>query len=336
MLKQYSRSKRLFNIGLARLREIRARGRYMRYYISPARSESALAKNIDFYGLLLAASIVVFTIFAHFAGSLSKGLLMTVPLMMPAAYMALKIRKAMEKEAAVHDRTWRAGRICRERIRSISDVEGLNTLVAEILEKIPGYSGVHVLNDSPGKEGDNSVSMAVRALHEGGPVVVGCVIPGDGDSPVPSEKIACILEEIKSSDIKGGILVTSGTFSGEARRAALELKKSVTLADLYRIVDLARETGHEIFPAVCYNGNAEKDKSTLRHKKLIRFALEREKAKSYLYSAGLLLAIYYTAGEAGTFSAGYPAFAVINLLLAMYCIIGNREKDLLGTAGKRT
>lgn len=333
---QYRRGKRLFDIGLSRFREIRARGRYMRYYVRPARPESSLAKNIDFYGLLLAASIIVFTISAHFAGSLSKGLLMAVTMMLPVAYMAFKIRKAMEEEAAVHGKMWRAGRICRERIRNISAIDGLNTLVAEILEKIPGYSGVHVLNDSPGKKGDNSVSIAVTALHEGGPVVVGCVIPDDGDSPVPPEKIACILEKIKSPDIKGGILATSGTFSGEARRAALELKKSVTLADLYRIVDLARETGHEIFPVGGYGGIAEKDKSTFRHKKLIRFALEREKAKKYLYSAGLLLAMYYIAGGADAFSAGYPAFAAINLLLAVYCIISNREKDLLGAAGKRT
>lgn len=308
----------------------------MRYYVRPAKSDSSLAKNIDFYGFFLAASIVIFIISAHFAGSLLKGLLMTLPMMPPAICMALKIRKAMEKEAAVHGRMWRAGRICRERIKNISDVDGLNTLAAEILEKIPGYSGVHVLDDCPGKDKDKSVSMAVRAVYEGGPVVAGCIIPGDGDSPVPSEKIACILEEIKSSDIKWGILVTSGTFSGEARRAAMELKKNVTLADLYRIVDLARETGHEIFPAVCYNGNAEKDKKTLGYKKLIRFALEREKAKKYLYSAGLLLAMYCIAGGADTFSAGYPALAAVNLLLAVYCIIGNREKDLLGAAGKRT
>lgn len=334
MLRQYSRGKRILASGLDKLREIRVRGRYMRYYIRPAQSAgNPVARNIDFYGLLLAASAVIFLISSSLAGSPLRGLFLTAPLMAPVAYTAFRIRKALENEAAVHGRVWKAGRICRERIKNISAVDRLNGLVVEILEKIPEYSGVHIVNERSGQEGDKSMSLAVRAMHRGVPVAVGCVIPDDADKPVTYEKIACLLKEIKKLDTKGVILAATGQFSGEARRAALELKKNLTLVDLYRLVDLARATGHEIFPPVSSEGGPEKEIGLFRYKKLKRFALERGKAKSYLYSAGLILAMYYTAGESGIFSAGYLFFAALNLFLSAYCIVGNREKDLL-PAGK--
>lgn len=330
MTSRYNYGKRFFSLGLGRLREIRSRGKYRRYYVKPAQSVNPMASNIDFYGLLLAASFVVFTVSTWYTGSPSRGLFVTAPLMTPVVYLAFRIRRALENEARLHNRLWRAGRICQEKIKNIG-IDNLNTLVMEILEKIPGYSDVHLIKDRPGEKGDISMCMSVRALREGEPVVVGCVIPDDCDTPVTTEKISYLLEEMKKLDIKGGILVAAGTFSGEARRAALELKKIVTLVDLYRIVDLARKTGHEIFPSGISDGKPEKEIGSFRYKKLFRYALEREKAKNYLFSAGLLLAMYYAAVEAGIFSFTYLIFAMVNIALSLYCIMVNREKDLLGS-----
>lgn len=335
MTRQFSYGKRILNLSLDRLKEIRESRKYRRYYIRPAQPQrNTVSRNIDFYGLLIAASIALFLISAWYAKSSLTGLLITIFIMTALTYTAFRIRKLMEREAVVHSSLWNAGKICQEKIRGIDSTDSLNNLVMEILEKLPGYSDVHIIKERSGEEG--RIGVGVRALYRGVPVAVGCIICENGHGPVSSEKISHLLEEIKGLDIKGCVLVATGVFSGEARRAALELKKSVTMVDLYRLVDLARRTGHRIFPSGPAEAVSSADTKVFKYKKLTRNMLAGEKAGQYLFSAAVLFAMYYMAGHAGIIGPVYLIAALVNVGLSLYCAASNREEDLIGPDRGRT
>lgn len=327
MKKYYSQGKRFFSLSMERWKEMRARGKYLRYYIKPSRSHrNALARNIDFYGLLFIALLVTFAFLTAHTGSAARGLLLSVPLMVPVVLIAFRIRKALEDAEMDHHRLWVAGRQCQERIKSIETSDGLNMLLVEILEKMPGFSDVHVIKDRPEDDQIQSTSTAIRALYRGTPVAVGSMVK-EGDS-ISADKVLQFQQEIKKLDMPAGIIVAAGTFSGEARRAALEGKKNITLVDLYRLVDLARMSGHSIFPALLGEMKANGGKVSHGYKKLFRNALGREKAKSYFLSACLMMAIYFTALSLDFWGAAYLLFGILNLALSIYCIVSNRERDL--------
>ncbi|MCL4440883.1 MAG: hypothetical protein M1609_09940 [Firmicutes bacterium] len=100
--------------------------------------------------------------------------------------------------------------------------------------------------------------------------------------------------------------------------------------DLFRLVELARLTGHQIFPAAAGEKETGGETGDLKYKKLIRNALGREKARGYLFSGVIIFALYFAARTADIISAAYLAAGLLNLALSMYCLLSNRERDLLG------
>lgn len=324
MKKYYSQGKRFFSLSIEKWKDLRARGKYLRYYIKPSASHrNSLARNIDFYGLMLVLLLAAFATLTAHTGSAFRGLLLSVPLMTAGLFIAFKIRNILEKAEIDHQRLWMAGRQCQERIKSIAASGGMNMLVVEILEKMPGFSDVHIIKDRPDE--NNTSGTAVRALYRGSPVAV-VSIDGEGDS-ISVEKVLQFKQEIKKLDIPAGIMVAPGTFSGQVRRAALEGKKNITLVDLYRLVDLARISGHSIFPLLP-EVKSNESMISQSYRKLFRSALERAKAKSYFLSAGLMIAMYFTSLSLDYWGSAYLLFGVINLGLAIYCIVSNRERDL--------
>jgi len=327
MKKYYSQGKRLFSLSLERWKEMRARGKYLRYYIKPSGSpRNALARNIDFYGLLFIALLATFASLTAHTGNAARGLLLSVPLMVLEIFFALRIKRLLENAELDHNRLWVAGRQCQERIKSIETSGGLNMLVVEILERIPGFSDVHVVKNQPEDNHSQPKSTSIRALYRGTPVAVGGMAEG-GDS-ISADKVLQFQQEVKKLDMPAGIMVSAGTFSGEARRAALEGKRNITLVDLYRLVDLARMSGHSIFPALLGEINSNGGKSAHGYKKLFRNALGREKARSYFLSAGLMMAMYFTSLSLDFWGAAYLLFGIFNLALSIYCVVSNRERDL--------
>ncbi|KJR98901.1 MAG: hypothetical protein VR68_09990 [Peptococcaceae bacterium BRH_c4a] len=327
MKKYYSQGKRFISLSMERWKEMRAGGKYLRYYIKPSRSHrNALARNIDFYGLLFIALLVTFAFLTAHTGSAARGLLLSVPLMVLEIFFAFRIRRVLENVQLDHHRIWVAGLQCQERIKKIETADGLNILLVEILEKMPGFSDVHIVKDRPEDDHRQSGSTAIRALYRGIPVAVASLVE-EGDN-ISADKVLQFQQEIKKLDMPAGIMMAAGIFSGEARRAALEGKKKIALVDLYRLVDLARISNHSIFPALLGEMKANGGKVSHGYKKLFRNALGREKARSYFLSAGLMMTMYFTSLWQDFWGAAYLLFGILNLALALYCIISNRERDL--------
>jgi hypothetical protein len=327
-LKRYGK----FNmIDLKKLRAMRAKGRYLRYYVRPAgNGRNTLAKNIDFYGLTAAAAVIACFILAGYTGSPARALLYTIFIMMPVVWLAARIKKAAERERVTHFMLWRAGRLCQQRIKDLGSGEKLQGLLLEILEKMPAFSDVHLLKGNEDCS-PQAVSMDLRALRQGAPLLVGSIMPGPDEDKVPAEKVSVFMAEIARLNMKEGILVAAGTFSNEARRTAREGGKKVALVDIYRLVELSRMAGHSIFPAQsCPEPGDQAGRRQIQRRKLLRNAFSRDKARGYLLSSAMMIALYCTLAPPGLPGAVYLFFGAANLTLALYCFISNRETDLLG------
>lgn len=334
MARLFSMGKRLFKLDMDKWRQKRNTGQYLRCYIKPVRDDrNSLAKNIDFYGLLLLVVLTTLALAVIYWGNQPGAYALAAPLALLEVYTAFRLRDFFIKRARIHSSLWVAGRRCLERIKAVGDVGNLEQLFIEILERINGFSDVHriKLEENESRE----PGSPIRALLMGVPVAVRCLVPEDNQNTIQEEQVVQFREELEKLDIRGGILVAAGVFSGEARRASLEGRKKtrITLVDSYRLVEMARLTGHQIFPAGAADISTGREPGTNKYRKLVRAALGREKAKGYMTAGGVMLSMYYLASLMDMLSAGYLLFGLINIALAAYCLLCNRESDLLGQMG---
>lgn len=327
MPKYYSTGKRLFKLNLARWRGKSLSGKYIRYYIKPAvDGRNALARNIDFYGPLALLLLATYALVAGYTGSYLLALILGIPVMAGEIFIALRLRKVFQNNTIMHNRLWTAGRKCQEDIGRITDIEEFSKLVIEILGKVPGLTDVHTVKDR-GKKGQQlGIDIAARALCQGVPIAIGCLNADSDNSKLNAAGIFQFKDEMKNLNIREGILVAADNFSVEARRAAQEGKNKIVLVDQYKLVELARLTGHPVFPTASDPDSGMEKKSPL-YKSLIRHAFVREKAKGYFFAGGIMLLLYYIAQVADFFNTGYLLFGVLNLGLSLYCLLSNREKD---------
>jgi len=328
---------KIFVLDIEKWRELRKRGRYLRYCVKPVRDDrNSLARTIDFYGPLAAVLLVTGAVAAGYGGFRPGTLAVALPLMALEVLIAFRLRKWFQSNASLHYRLWTAGRQCQENIKKTGPA-GLEKLMVEILEKIDGFTEVKTTGGH-GKKGKHpGGGISVRALLHGEPVAVACVPPDLDKGLVSPESVIKFREEMKNSGFSAGILAAAGFFTGEARRAALEERKNIRIAllDLYRLVELARETGHRVFPSLPGEQREGGKKNAGAYRGLFRKALAREKSRGYLYAAGIMLAMICITGSGGGIGTGYVLFGVVNLALSLYCLLSNRESDLLGPVRPR-
>lgn len=334
MTKYFNTGKRLFKLRLTRWREKKLSGKYIRYYIKPAvDGRNVLARNIDFYGPLVVLLLATYALVAIYSGSYLLALVLGLPVMAGEIFIALRLRRMFQNNTITHNKLWMAGRKCQEDIGKITDIDEFSKLVIEILGKVPGLTDVHIVKDRGITGYHIGIDIAARAIRQGIPIAIGCLIPGFDKSELKAKMIFHFKEELKSLNIREGILVAAGNFSVEAKRAALEGKNKIILVDQYKLVELARLTGHPVFPAAGDPAN-DSDKKDLLYSSLIRYAFAREKAKGYFFAGGIMLLLYYIASVADFFNTGYLLFGIFNLGLSIYCLLSNREKDFFYLAEK--
>lgn len=338
MARFISLKNRIFTLDIEKWREMRKKGRYFRYCFKPAGDDrNALARSIDFYGPLAAVLLVTGALAAGCGGVRFSTLAAALPVMALEVFTAFRLRKWFQFNASLHYRLWTASRQCQENIKKLGSVRKLEKLMVEILEKIDGFTEVKPSGGTGKKEKHPGGGIAVRALLHGEPVAVGCLLPDSDKGLISSESVLKFREEMTGSGVRAGILAAAGFFTGEARRAALEDRKNrrIALLDLYRLVELARETGHRVFPSLPGEQPAGGEKSAGDYRELFRKALSREKSKSYLFAAGIILAMCCMTMSTGGISPGYVIFGAVNLALSLYCLLSNRESDLLGPVRPR-
>jgi len=328
--------KRMLRLDFAGWRERRMSGAYRRYYIKPLKDDrNVLAKNIDFLSTILAAAIITAAVNSIFCTNYRDLLYLTIPMLTVEFIVALRLRSSIGSKAAVHKKLWRSGRQCQENIKKIARDGSPDKLLMEILAKIPGFSDVHAI-----KEEDRDIdtmSIKMRAIYRGQPVAVSC-LKGDGDgktdNTVHIESIIKFKGELQKNNMGAGILAAAATFSSEAKRSSREGKKRIVLIDIYKLVEMARITGHPVFPSAGADAG-QKPGGSFAYHRFFSNALARDKAKGYLTAAGVIMALYYLNGPSAGYDMFYIITGVFNMIMAAYCFVSNREDDLAGLIGKR-
>lgn len=330
MTKLYRLGERLFRLDISAWRENRRSGKLLRYYMKPADdNRNRLARWIDFYGTLLLTIIVTFLIMYSAFDEPRLAALFSIPLIAGEILLAFRIKVRRKNDRLLHKKIWQAGASALNKIQGIDSREEFSELVGEVLGKLEYFSDVHtVQNQSP--ENNN---IPLRAVCNGVPVAVGCEIARNEKNEIEAEQVALYVQGMEKIGLNSGILVAGGTFSEEARQVALRASKKYTirLIDAIKLVELARQAGHEIFPAegISY-GQSEKHTTRHMRRKLLASAVSgRKRGKGYLTASGVMFAMYLLFKAINPYSAMYLAFAGLNLALALYCMWTAREKELL-------
>lgn len=329
MTKLYRFGERFFRLDLAAWRDQRRSGKLLRYYVKPLNdSRNRMARWIDFYGTLMLAMLATFLIMYSAFGEPQRAVVTSLPLFAMEIYLAFRIKAQRKNAYLLHKKIWQAGTSALEKIQCMESREDFAKLVGDIFKGLPYFTDVHIVRD----QNDGAENIPLRAVCNGVPVAVGCEVGNNKENEIGTEQVSLFIKAMERAKLNSGVLVAGGTFSEEARQVALQASKRFTirLIDAIKLVELARQTGHGIFPAEGIN-QIEPDKHTryTRQKVLASAVIGRARGKGYLTASVIMFAIYLLFKPINPFSSFYLVFAGLNLALALYCLWTAREQELL-------
>lgn len=320
-----------FRVRLVRWHERRRKGKLMRYFIKPAEdNRNKLARWLDFYGVLIILMFMTFVVLFNATNHWGKTFLYALPLCGLEAIVAwrIKIKKGMVQ--SLHKAIWSAGKQALAKIQKIENQHEFETLVFDILHNLSYCQDAHFVQN-PGLIGEVKKPGMMRVQCNQVSLVVHCHIPGD-TGLTGSEQLKILLSQIETSGLQGGLLVSSGDFSEETKTLALENGKqfSLRLINAAKLVELAREAKHAIFPL---DTSEEKpgmpQGETWQQKNRARELLGKQKKKSYYLLVSIVLVGMLVFPLPVFLKIVYLVFAVINLMLYLYCLKITGKKAFL-------
>ncbi|MCG8402683.1 MAG: restriction endonuclease [Firmicutes bacterium] len=281
------------------------------YYVqNPARdNRTRLARGIDILlSLALAWLPAVLAVGALPLAPLFSGLLTVLMLALGTALVAwYHTRKS--KALQLHRDTWYSARKCREKLKEMVSSREYARLVKELLEGSLPFTGLKVL--APDDNSAINLSGYVRSRR----VAVMCVNPGTDDHKTTMEEIERFLTEIRQAGFDSGMVVSTGSFSDEARRFVRRFsgRTKIGLMDGYAVLRLAKKTGHPVFPDEKWREEKENRISGLEMALSIKDNLmaSRRKGLSFVFLGIVFVVI--SALQEGFIGSVYLAVGVINL-----------------------
>lgn len=326
----YRLGKRIFSLNLSHWRERRLSGRLMRYYVKPAEdNRNHLARWIDFYGMLLVAVMLTFMVMYAAMEQPLRALLYSLPFWALEIAALLNIKAKKRNSYILHKKIWMAGRDALASIQGIKTRDDFSILVSQIFNKLFFCKDVHVAKRN---DGENS-GVSLRAVCNGVSVVISCDVPEGDKKETGPERVAEFVEEMKTAGLNGGVLVSSGDFSEEAKAVAADAGRIyiIRLVNSVKLVELARQAGHEIFSLEDVDQLKISDHAGYNNsRRMLKAAVgNRKRGFGYLSTSLILFAMYLTLNIPGSFNAFYLAFAFINMGLYLYCVRTAGERELL-------
>ena len=295
---------------------------------NPARdNRTRLARGIDiFLTLALVWLLAVLAVGALPLAPLFSGLLTVLMLALGTALVTWhQIRK--NKAFKLHRDTWYSARKCREKLKEMVSSKEYTRLVKELLENSLPFTGLKVL--AP----DDSSTINLSGYVRNRKVAVMCVNPGADDHKTTMEEIEIFLSEIKQAGFDKGIVVSTGSFSDEARRFVRRFsgRARIRLMDGYAVLCLAKKTGHPVFPDEKWREEKENRISGLEMALSIKDNLmaSRRKGLSFVFLGIVFVVI--SALQEGFIGSVYLAVGVINLFTGFSGLILSylRKQELL-------
>lgn len=148
------------------------------------------------------------------------------------------------KALSIHRDIWYSARKCRQNIENIHDREEFAQLVKELLEGIAPFEGMKKLNPCP----DSTIDLSGYLRNQ--KIGVMCINTAAKDNRVTADQIKGFLQEIKQAQFNIGIIITSGSYTDEARRFVRRMsgRIKIHLVESNGLLHMAKRTEHPIFP----------------------------------------------------------------------------------------
>ncbi len=302
-------------------------GNRINYYIqNPPRDErTRLAQAVDFALTLLFTWIMTIIIAQFLPLGLTTAKIIVILVMLIELILITKVEINRSKALDTHRDIWYSARKCRENIYVIKDRGEFAQLVKELLEGLTPFGKLKDLHPCADSTIDISCNLGNQKIG------VMCINLAGEDQKVSANQIRDFLKEIKQDHFYKGMVITSGSFTEEARRFVRQMngRVKIYLIDGYGLLRLAKRTQHPIFTLEKW----KEERDTLISGKEIALSIKENimasKKRSLSFAILGLVFIIIAALETEFFSAVYFIFGVINLFIGLtgfiLCLLRKNE-----------
>ncbi|AGL01528.1 restriction endonuclease [Desulfoscipio gibsoniae] len=288
--------------------------RIYHYMQNPPRDErNRLAHTIDFAITLLFTWFI--TILAAQFLPLGQSMIniIIIPIMIAEIILVTKIKISRRKALSIHRDIWYSARKCRQNIENIHDREEFAQLVKELLEGIAPFEGMKKLNPCP----DSTIDLSGYLRNQ--KIGVMCINTAAKDNRVTADQIKGFLQEIKQAQFNIGIIITSGSYTDEARRFVRRMsgRIKIHLVESNGLLHMAKRTEHPIFPVEKWQEEGYTRISGLEMALSIKENIMASKKRALLFTLLGIAFLVIGALQTGLISTIYVIFGVINLFIGL-------------------
>ena len=301
---------------------------YIRDYIHYKEDQkSSLAKQVEFIAVLFIVWLITAFYMLNVWGYELTVLAVTFLILLGEYKLLYLIKQKRINNKLARHKIWLSGMKCIESIDQISTDAEFKNLVLEILTDTTDFSKVKV-NRSKVK----THCIDLTACYNNLPVAMRCEKTATPENKLPVQCLHEMIDDLEKLGLKNGIIVTNGLFSNKAKTTVEKIKKdyAITCIDRYNLVEYARKANHKIYPAPHVIEQLVTERREQKNADLLplknRLIGDRHKATAYFFAALILGFMYYLLNEISMFSIIYLIFALINIVLAIMCILQGKSK----------
>ncbi|MBF7084125.1 restriction endonuclease [Desulfallas sp. Bu1-1] len=293
----------------------------------PRDNRTRPARAIDFtLSLILVWFVTIFAAGLLPLESAMLNALLIIVLVIETALM-IKLKFYRQKMLNLHRDTWFSARKCREKLKSIESRQEFIAIVKDLLESNPAFKDLKILSPC----GDSNIDLSGKLHNQ--KVGVMCVNPTRDDHKVSMEQVRKFWCEIRESGFDRGIILTTGSFSDDARRFARRIngKTGIHLVDGYNVLRMAKRSGHPVFPDEKWREEGGTDISGIGIALSIKENILNSRKKALLFIILGVVFLAISALQAGFVGPIYLISGIINLFTGFsgYILSFLRNKDLL-------
>ncbi|TYO94986.1 restriction endonuclease [Desulfallas thermosapovorans] len=286
----------------------------LRHYMqNPPRDErTRLARAVDFILILSFTWVITFFFAQLFPQGITSQTILIIVMAIEAIALA-KIKNYRHKALNTHRDIWYSARKCRQNIKNINNREEFILLVKDLLEGIASFEKLQPLSHCA----DSSIDMTGYMRNY--KTAVMCINSSGENDKVSADKIKAFLQEVRLAHFQKGIVVTTGSYTDEARRLVRRMhgRVKIHLIDGYKLLHMAKRTNHPIFPAEKWQEEKDTRITGIEMALSIKENMINSKKKSLLFVLLGLMFLVIATVQTGFISTNYVIFGVINLFTGL-------------------
>ncbi len=297
------------------------------YYMqNPPRDErTRLAQTVDFALTLLFTWFITIIAAQLLPMALIAVKIIVIFVMLIELILITKVKISRRKALNTHRNIWYSARKCRENIYAIKDRGKFAQLVKELLEGLTPFGKLKDLHPCADSTIDISCNLGNHKIG------VMCINLAGEDQKVSANQIRDFLKEINQAHYNKGMVITSSSFTEEARRFVRQMngRVKIHLIDGHGLLRLAKRTQHPIFSLEKW----KEDRDNLISGKEIALSIKENiltsRKRALLLTMLGLVFLVIAALQNELFSAIYFVFGVINLFIGLtgfiLCLLRKNE-----------